>query len=68
MKFLLTPMGITVVAALSGILMAYSLSQRFEDPWAFYVGTPFAVMVAFGSSYDTWVKPVKRWWRRWRGR
>ena len=32
------------MAALVGVIMAYAMSLRYDNPWIFYVGAPVAVV------------------------
>ena len=44
MNFVMNRWAYGTMAAVVGVVMAYAMSLRYDNPWIFYVGAPVAVV------------------------
>ena len=45
MNFMLNRWGYGTMAAIAGVVMAYAMSQRYDQGLIFYIGAPVAVIL-----------------------
>ena len=64
MNFVMNRWAYGTLAAVVGVVMAYAMSLRYDNPWIFYVGAPVAVVSSFALTpihrEAQWVGVVRR--------